>query len=124
MIAACAKVAALAAVLAIVAVSVWNPQLGGPCSVGVDGPIRCPTCGLTSGMAALVRGHLVEAVRRNLLAPLVAVLCLLSTYLAAGSLCARRPILELPGALWLWRRALWLPFALVACWLSMQLFRW
>lgn len=48
-----------------------HPQLFAPCPVGVDGPIRCPTCGLTSGSAALLRGDVLGSVRRHLLAPLL-----------------------------------------------------
>ena len=99
-----------------------NPQLFGPCPVGTEGAIRCPGCGLTSGLSALIRGRVIEGARRNLLTPLVAVLMAIAGYFALGSLITGTPVMELPGGLALIQRAAWVPVLAAVLYALMQVF--
>ena len=107
--------------MALIAVAVFlQPGPEGTCALGVAGTVRCPGCGLTRAMGALVRGHPVEALEHNLLAPLVGALILASLYLAGGSLLLRRPVLDLPGAVWMAQHVLWVPILAVVLYAGMQ----
>jgi hypothetical protein len=122
-LAACATCIVCVGLLGLAALR--PPDRGGPpCAIGIEGPIRCPGCGLTHGLHALLHGHPLEACRHNLLTPLVAATLLAGAYVSGGCLLLRRRVLAMPGALWLLERLWWWVLLGVALWAAMQLLGW
>ncbi len=87
-----------------------------PCSFKVATGIPCPSCGMTTSFALLVRGDLVNSLLANAVGTLLAVFCLAVIPWSVASAVLRRP---------LWLRSLERAFTVVILtFLGLMLLRW
>jgi len=101
-----ALVLVIAGLLAVFAIALWirpydeegnaellatHRQLGLPeCSFKVITGKPCPSCGMTTSFALLVRGDVINSVRANFVGTLLAVVCLLAIPWGVASLVRGR----------------------------------
>ncbi len=77
-----------------------HEQLGfPPCSFVFLFGVPCPTCGMTTSWAHLVRGHVLDALRANAGGTLLAALDLAASAWLLASAARRRWLVRPPGAL-------------------------